>query len=87
MKIEGVTMSDVYVIPRAALRAGDHVYLVDDGKSRIQKVRVVRKEEDGVGIESGVIENARIVLSPIPDPVAGMKIDSLDGDAPEVSAR
>ncbi len=85
-ELEGVTMSGVYVIPRAALRAQDQVYLLDDGKLRIQKVQVIRKSEDGVVIKSGVDENARIILSAIPDPVPGMKLGARTGSAARVSA-
>ena len=87
VEIEGVTMPDVYVIPRAALRARDHVYLLDDGKLRIQKVQVIRKGQDGVVIKNGVNENAQIILSTIPDPVSGMKLSSLNGSTPGVSTR
>ena len=87
VEIEGVTMPDVYVIPRAALRARDHVYLLDDGKLRIQKVQVIRKGQDGVVIKNGVNENAQIILSTIPDPVSGMKLSSLNGSMPGVSTR
>ncbi len=82
VKIEGVTVPDVYVIPWAALRRQDHVYLLDEGKLRIQKVEVVRKDQDGVVIRSGISENARIILSSIPEPVSGMKLSEQNGVAP-----
>ena len=87
VKIEGVTMTDVYVIPRAALRGRDHVYLLDDGTLRIQKVEVIRKDQDGVVIRNGVNENARIILSAIPDPVSGMKLNDQNGIAEGASAQ
>ncbi len=87
VEIEGVTMPDVYVIPRAALRARDHVYLLDDGKLRIQKVQVIRKGQDDVVIKNGVNENAQIILSAIPDPVSGMKLSSLNGSTPGVATQ
>ncbi len=87
VEIEGITMSDVYVIPRAALRARDHIYLFDDGKLRIQKVQVIRKGQDGVVIKNRVSENAQIILSAIPDPVSGMKLSSLNGSTPKISTQ
>ena len=74
VEIAGVTMRDVYVVPRAALHENDEVYLLDGGRLRIAPVEVVRKERAGVVIRGGVLENARIVLSAIPDPVSGMKL-------------
>ncbi len=79
VKIEGVTMPGVFVIPRTALRERDHVYLLDEGKLRIQKVEVIRKAQDGVVIRNGVSENARIILSAVPEPVSGMILNEQNG--------
>ena len=87
VKIKGVTMPDVFVIPRAALRERDHVYLLDEGTLRIQKVEVIRKGQDGVVIRNGVNENARIIISAIPDPVSGMRLNDQNGIAGEASAQ
>ena len=86
-EIEGVTMSDVFVIPRAALRAGDRVYLLEEGRLRIQKAEVVRKDEEGVVIKSGVKEGDLLILSPVSDPVPGMRLEARGEKAPGVSAR
>ena len=87
VEIEGVTMSDVYVIPRAALRGQDHVYLLDEGKLKIQQVEVIRKAQDGVVIRNGVSENARIILSAVPDPVSGMRLNDQNGFVGGASAQ
>ena len=87
VNIKGVTMPDVFVIPRAALRERDHVYLLDEGKLRIQKVEVIRKGQDGVVIRNGVNENARIIISAIPDPVSGMRLNDQNGIAGGASAQ
>ena len=87
VNIEGVTMPGVFVIPRTALRERDHVYLLDDGKLRIQKVEVIRKAQDEVVIRNGVDENARIILSAIPDPVSGMKLTAQNGIVDGTSAQ
>ena len=87
VEIEGVTMSDVYVIPRAALRGQDHVYLLDEGRLKIQQVEVIRKAQDGVVIRNGVSENARIILSAVPAPVSGMKLTDQNGIADGASAQ
>ncbi len=79
VKIEGITMPGVFVIPRTALRERDHVYLLDEGKLRIQKVEVIRKAQDGVVIRNGVSENARIILSAVPEPVSGMILNEQNG--------
>lgn len=87
VNIKGVTMPDVFVIPRVALRERDHVYLLDEGKLRIQKVEVIRKGQDGVVIRNGVNENARIIISAIPDPVSGMRLNDQNGIAGGASAQ
>ena len=87
VKIKGITMPDVFVIPRAALRERDHIYLLDEGKLRIQKVEVIRKDQDGVIIRNGVNENARIILSAIPDPVSGMRLNDQNGIVGGASAK
>ncbi len=87
VNIKGVTMPDVFVIPRAALRERDHVYLLNEGKLRIQKVEVIRKGQDGVVIRNGVNENARIIISAIPDPVSGMRLNDQNGIAGGASAQ
>ena len=87
VNIKGVTMPDVFVIPRAALRERDHVYLLDEGILRIQKVEVIRKGQDGVVIRNGVNENARIIISAIPDPVSGMRLNDQNGIAEGASAQ
>ena len=87
VNIKGVTMPDVFVIPRAALRERDHVYLLDEGILRIQKVEVIRKGQDGVVIRNGVNENARIIISAIPDPVSGMRLNDQNGIAGGASAQ
>lgn len=87
VKIKGVTMPDVYVIPRSALREQDHVYLFDEGKLKIQKVEVIRKDQDGVVFRNGVNEHSRIILSAIPDPVSGMRLNDQNGMAGGVSAQ
>ena len=87
VNIKGVTMPDVFVIPRAALRERDRVYLLDEGILRIQKVEVIRKGQDGVVIRNGVNENARIIISAIPDPVSGMRLNDQNGIAEGASAQ
>ncbi len=87
VEMKGVTMPDVYVIPRAALRTEDSLYLLENGKLRIRKVQVVRKSQDGVVLKNGVNENDLVILSAIPDPVAGMRFRAWDANAPGVSAR
>ena len=87
VNIKGVTMPDVFVIPRAALRERDRVYLLDEGILRIQKVEVIRKGQDGVVIRNGVNENARIIISAVPDPVSGMRLNDQNGIAGGASAQ
>lgn len=85
--IEGAALRGVFVIPRAALRAEDRVYLLDEGRLRIAKAEVVRKEEEGAVIRGGVSEGDLLILSPVPDPIPGMRLEARAGDAAGGAAR
>ncbi len=72
--IQGITVPDVYVIPRSAIHPGDQVYIFRDGKLDIRSVKIVRKNPDEVVIQNGVNPGERLILSAIPAAVPGMKL-------------
>jgi hypothetical protein len=78
--IQGVTLSDVYVIPRSALRPGDNVYIYADGALAIRPVKIIRKGHDEAVFRNGVNEGERLILSAIPAAVQGMKLRAADAD-------
>lgn len=64
VNIKGSTISDAAVIPRAALRQGDVVWLVkDDGRLHFSKVDVARIQGEEVLIKSGLVNGDIVVTS------------------------
>ncbi|MBW2349206.1 MAG: efflux RND transporter periplasmic adaptor subunit [Deltaproteobacteria bacterium] len=64
VEIRGKRLPQAAIIPRAALRAGNTVWIVnEDGKLRFRKVKVARIERDKVLIRSGLEDGDRVVVS------------------------
>lgn len=82
-RIEGVTVSGVFVIPRAALHGKDEVYIMKAGRLDIRRVQIIRKSENEAVIRDGIQEGERLILSIIPAPVPGMRLRAAeDSSAP-----
>jgi multidrug efflux pump subunit AcrA (membrane-fusion protein) len=81
-EIVGHTLSDVYEIPRDALRGRDQLLLVDEElRLRFRTVDVVRAERGRVVIQGGVEPGERLCLSPLETPVDGMRVRMLPDPA------
>jgi RND family efflux transporter MFP subunit len=73
--IQGRTIEDVVVLPRAALRGGTEVLVVDgENRLRIRPVEVLRAEDQTVIIGSGLEEGERVSVSPLDVVVDGMLV-------------
>ncbi len=76
------------LLPRAALRSGDRVLVVDDGDGAIRlrwrEVDVVRVEQESVVIGGGLQAGERVCVSPLDIVVEGMEVRALDVEAPAV---
>lgn len=75
--VRGKKIKDAMVIPEEALRENDSVYLFQNGKLVIKPVAVSRILQNRVVIEP--IENSvsfgeKLIISPVPYPVAGMAL-------------
>ena len=82
-EIEGRQLEQAYLIPRNALRAGDKVYRITDGKLDVREVEVIHQASDYVVIERGVESGDRVVISSVRNPVQGMAVEAVvrDGSA------
>jgi RND family efflux transporter MFP subunit len=81
-EIEGREVGDVIVLPRAALRNGRQVLVVDeDDRIRIRDVEVLRSDRQETFVRAGVRDGERICLSPLETVVDGMKVRTLAVDA------
>jgi len=76
--IDGITLPDVYVIPRSALRPGDQIYLYRGGVLDMLSVKVIHKGHGEVVFNNGVKEGDSLILSIIPEAVRGMKLRALE---------
>jgi RND family efflux transporter MFP subunit len=69
-RVEGVT-----VLPRAALREGDVVHVVDaEDRLRLRAVEVLRRHRDEVVLTGGLAPGERVSLTPLAAPVEGMLV-------------
>ena len=72
--IKGQWYENVFVLPRHLLKRGDTVFTVDKNRLTIKKVKVLRKFEDTVYIDAGLMPGDNIVSSPLPGAVDGMEL-------------
>ena len=73
-RIEGRALEGVVVLPRAAYREGEQVYVLRDGKLFSQAVTVAWSDRERVVIDSGLKEDERVCLSPLDSFVEGMGV-------------
>ncbi|MFP4474230.1 MAG: efflux RND transporter periplasmic adaptor subunit [Desulfatibacillaceae bacterium] len=77
--IFGVSLDSASVVPRAALRDGNTVWIVDpDGRLRFRKVDVARLADGNAVVRSGLAAGDRVVVSRLSAPVEGMSVRAVD---------
>ena len=73
--IEGRPLRDVIRLPRAALREGGVVWVMNGGnRLEVRKVEIAWRQKDCVLVRSGLKADERIVTSRIPTPIPGMTL-------------
>jgi RND family efflux transporter MFP subunit len=73
--INGRALPDAAVIPRAALRQGDIVWIVDDeGILHFRPVKVARYQGEEIIIETGLEDGEMVVFSSLKAPTDGMTV-------------
>ena len=84
-EIEGRPVAGVTPVPRAALRTGDQVLVVEEGERlRFRSVEILRADGDQVLVRSGLAAGDRICISPLETAVNGMAVRVKDSET-EVS--
>ena len=74
-EIEGRQVEDVAVLPRAALRTGSRLWVVDaDSRLRYRDVVVLRATESEVIVSEGLRDGELVVLSPLDATTDGMTV-------------
>jgi len=75
-EIEGVARAGLYALPRNALNNLGQVKLVDaEQRLTFRDVELLRGEPGRVIVKSGLNAGERIVVSDMPMPVAGMRVE------------
>ncbi|MDE0272776.1 MAG: efflux RND transporter periplasmic adaptor subunit [Gammaproteobacteria bacterium] len=73
--IEGLTVDDIVVLPRIALRNGNRVLVVDEEERlRFRDVEPLRLYQDDVLIVGGLEQGERVCVSPMQTPIEGMRV-------------
>ncbi|TPQ24826.1 efflux RND transporter periplasmic adaptor subunit [Methylomonas koyamae] len=76
-EIEGVARAGLYALPRSALNNLQQVKLVDAEQRLVfRDVEILRSEPDRVVVKSGLQAGDRVVVSDLPLPVAGMRVEA-----------
>ena len=82
-EIQGRRRRSVAVLPRAALRDGDRVLVVDGGSAAATaRSRCVRTLDDEVVIGAGLEAGELVCVSTLETVVDGMRVRSVRDDAP-----
>lgn len=82
--INGTTHDSVYVVPRHLLHPDNILYVLNDGRLEVRKVTVLRRFREDVFISGGLNPKDKIILSPVGNPVRGMKFEEKQGRTGEM---
>lgn len=72
--IYGQTLRNAVAVPRDAVREGNHVWLINEGRLSIQPLDVVRADKDFAYVVSGLHDGANVVISSLDAVVNGMEV-------------
>lgn len=76
-EIDGMQLKDVFVIPRAALRAGGELLVVDEqNKLEGRRVDVLWSNEHNAVVGSGLEAGDRLVLTPLGTGMEGVEVEA-----------
>ena len=73
--IQGQTLENAAQLPRAVLRSGQQVWVVDqENRLHVRSVRVAHLTSDGVYIDEGLVAGEQVVISQLKAVSNGMKV-------------
>lgn len=79
VEIEGRQLDAAALLPRAALHAGDQVWVVDDSQRlRFRVVNVARRSKAGVLIDQGLAGGERVIVSKLKAVTDGMTVRPIE---------
>jgi len=74
VQIFGRTLEGVVPVPRFAVHEGDQVWLFDDGKLAIRRVRALRSDRHQTLVASGIDDGDLVIVSPLDAVTDGMAV-------------
>ena len=84
VEIQGQRLTDVYRIPRSALRDNSTIWiLADDDTLKIMPVETVWRDADYVLMNNGIVPGQRLIVSDLSAPVDGLPLKDSDVGAAE----
>lgn len=84
VEIQGRVLEDAFELSRSALRDGGAVWVANgEDRLEIRPVEVAWRGRESVAILRGLSAGDRVVTSPIPNAIRGMKLRLASGAAPE----
>jgi multidrug efflux pump subunit AcrA (membrane-fusion protein) len=78
--VTGRTARRVFILPRIVVRQDRTVPVLEHGKLALRAVHVLRFQGDEALIDQGLKPGDTVVLSPLANPVPGMRLTTEDGD-------
>ncbi len=80
-KIEGRVVNDLVSLPRAAMRNGNQVLIVDsESRLRFRDIELYRFDQDSVLVKSGLELGELVNISPIQTVIDGMRVKPIQQD-------
>ncbi len=74
-EIVGQEAGELFLIPRHALERGNTLWVVDqEGRIYPRELNIVRRDADFVYVAEGLDEGERYCVTPIDQPLPGMKV-------------
>lgn len=78
-ELSGKSKKSVVVLPRATLRYGNEVWLIDEeNKLHKQKITLYAKDRDSIYIKSGLSGGDKVIMNAIDFPIEGMLVQAVE---------
>jgi len=80
VRIQGRTLEAALAIPRDAIRAGNELWIVREGRLRIEKPTIIRADRDFAYIRSPDKTGLTVIVSSLDTPIEGMALRTRAND-------
>jgi RND family efflux transporter MFP subunit len=80
VRIQGKTLSNVFVLPRVAVTFDGKVYISDQSRLKTVPVEVVRSQKDQVMVRGGLQPGDQVVVTRLVAPLEGIRLKAVGDD-------